>query len=519
MLLLVAIWLITCLVVPPLHGNTCVCDIRPMICEKFCQCDPGCSIEDWKSFNNSHSKEKGRWCIPKVLYFSSSTTYIKSQENENLCFSDDAFVKQNFFNAKYDTSKLQWKSIYTNTLNFWNACTETSLCVLYKSNMLGRFTIPSDQGCLISASPRFLSNTTTKCNRMLNLTDGGTSCAQLPNILTYTDQLQFIRLPISKFTESGVYNIEAITASQSIKSIVSITCKDSNDSIISCQKSLPVFDTNTRTCKNVITGVTYKFAYNENGLTEASVEFKFSNVVTEVFDESYTVQFVEGNNVINQSALVQPLFTDYRSGSPGYLKNYPIRAAYAQTDTSKSQIIMSTYPSNPSIYPNLNNEINFGWWPIPNSGDCEEQPKLTGRIKTILFGQDTYSSCVLRLKSFVGNPINCTTLETQIKSILNYGQTPITHVGVWEANNINLINGTKSWACQNVITGQTIHIFYARKGALYSLQNSIISVQRIYKRGTISYICQGYSCVDVNRNPEQQFFLTTNIRFFDITSK
>ncbi|VDQ11953.1 unnamed protein product, partial [Trichobilharzia regenti] len=160
----------------------------------------------------------------------------------------------------------------------------------------------------------------------------------------------------------------------------------------------------------------------------------------------------------------QPLFTDYRSGSPGYLKNYPIRAAYAQTDTSKSQIIMSTYPSNPSIYPNLNNEINFGWWPIPNSGDCEEQPKLTGRIKTILFGQDTYSSCVLRLKSFVGNPINCTTLETQIKSILNYGQTPITHVGVWgnsdinqladwikvtvvnaEANNINLINGTKSW--------------------------------------------------------------------------
>lgn len=42
-------------------------------------------------------------------------------------------------------------------------------------------------------------------------------------------------------------------------------------------------------------------------------------------------------------------------------------------------------------------------------------------------------------------------------------------------------------SCQNIIIGQTINIYYARKGSVYDPQNRIISVHKIYKRGTIGY--------------------------------
>ncbi|CAH8658347.1 unnamed protein product [Heterobilharzia americana] len=287
---------------------------------------------------------------------------------------------------------------------------------------------------------------------------------------------------------------------------------------------------------NAITKVIYNFAYDENGLTEISVELFFSTIMTEAFDQFHTIQFIEGGSLPSSGTIVQPLITDYHSGTPGYQKLYPIRAGYVQSNATRSQIIMSPYPINPSAYQDEYGEISFGWWPIPNTGICEVQPKLTGQIKTVLFGQNTFSSCVLRLNAFGTNLVNCTQLETEIKSVLNFGQMPITHVGVWgnselsrlgdwiklsvlneEVGNITLNSGTKSWSCQNIITGQTINIFYVRKGTVYDPQNSIISVQKIFKRGVISYQCQGYSCVDVNWNLEQQFFLTTNIVFHDIS--
>uniref|UniRef100_A0A095A2U9 Uncharacterized protein n=1 Tax=Schistosoma haematobium TaxID=6185 RepID=A0A095A2U9_SCHHA len=250
----------------------------------------------------------------------------------------------------------------------------------------------------------------------------------------YTDGLKFLRLPISKLFKNKSIPLEAVMASNNTISICSSICKNLNNDVIPCPTSPSSLDSTSQACMYAIMGVKFSIIYNENGITDISVEFTITNVTTTKFNQFHTVQFIEENSLSNTSTLIA---TDYLSGNLGYLKNYPIRAGYIENNnnTTTPYIVMISYPLNPTLYPNEYGRINFGWWPIPNIGDCTN---FASQSKTILFGQNTFSSCVLR-------------------------------------------------SCQNIIIGQTINIYYARKGSVYDPQNRIISVHKIYKRGTIGY--------------------------------
>ncbi|VDP41380.1 unnamed protein product [Schistosoma mattheei] len=281
----------------------------------------------------------------------------------------------------------------------------------------------------------------------------------------YTNGLKFLRLPISKLFKNKSISLEAVMASNNTISVRSSICKNLNNDVIPCPTSPSSLDSPSQACMYAIMGVKFSIIYNENGITDISVEFIITNVTTKKFNQFHTVQFIEENSLSNTSTLIA---TDYLSGNLGYLKNYPVRAGYIENNnnTITPYIVMISYPLNPTLYPNEYGRINFGWWPIPNIGDCTN---FASQSKTILFGQNTFSSCVLR-------------------------------------------------SCRNIIIGQTINIYYARKGSVYDPQNRIISVHKIYKRGNIGYKCQGYACIDNSQlNTEQKFFITTNVLFHDLT--
>ncbi|VDP17148.1 unnamed protein product [Schistosoma margrebowiei] len=307
----------------------------------------------------------------------------------------------------------------------------------------------------------------------------------------YTDGLKFLRLPISKLFKNKSSPLEAVMASNNTISIRLSICKNLNNDVIPCPTSPPSLASTNQACMYAIMGVKFSIIYNENGITDISVEFIITNVTTTKFNQFHTVQFIEENSLSNTSTLIA---TDYLSGNLGYLKNYPVRAGYIENNnnTITPYIVMISHPLNPTLYPNEYGRINFGWWPIPNIGDCTN---FASQSKTILFGQNTFSSCVLRLKPLQENNFtNCNELEQVISMSLNCAKSPITHVG------------------------QTINIYYARKGSVYDPQNRIISVHKIYKRGTVGYKCQGYACIDNSQlNTEQKFFITTNVLFHDLT--
>ncbi|CAH8682575.1 unnamed protein product [Schistosoma rodhaini] len=531
---LLLVFFITHFIRPIFNDRICLCDIRPSVCDKFCQCDTDCFSGENNSFSSYISLERGsygsRWCIPKGLHFLSNAAFSRSQDGENICFSDTNYLRENYLQLSRGSGQFWMNSISITNLNLINDCSEDYLCLFYRNRILGRFTLPSGLGCRVDFSPKFLNNITTKCTRTLNFKDNGSSCTQLPSVLTYTDGLKFLRLPISKLFQNKSIRLEEIMASNNTVSIGLFICKNLNDDVISCPTSPSLLDSTKQACMNAVMGVKFSIIYNENGITNISVEFIIANVTTTKFDQFHTAQFIEENNLSNISTLIA---TDYLSGNPGYLKSYPIRAGYKEdSNATNSYITMIPYPLNPIIYPNEYGRMNFGWWPIPNIGDCT---KYTSQSKTILFGQNTFSSCVLRLKPLrENNYTNCNELEQVISMSL---KPPITHVGIWgnadnkritdwikvdifneKQNNTVFSNGTKSWSCQNIIIGQTINIYYARKGSLYDPQNRIIAVHKVYKRGTIGYKCQGYACIDDSQsNPEQKFLITTNVLFHDLT--
>ncbi|KAH8869292.1 Tectonic-1 [Schistosoma japonicum] len=530
--ILVIVWIITCSIYPTSNDGVCLCDVRPLVCDKYCQCDAICFNE-----KNNSGPYATKWCVQNALYFSSNAPYNKSQESETTCFSDVNYGKENYFQPIRDTRQFQWNSVSVISLNLINKCKNNGLCLIYNNKMLGPFTLPSDPGCLGVYLPTFLSNVTTKCTRVLNFNDSGLSCTQLPSVSMYTDGLKFLRLPISKFIRNNNYTTEMVIFDDNTTSISLVTCRNVNNDVIPCPTLLSTLDPTNQACIYGIASVIFSFIYNESGLINISVEFQIiSNITTSLFSQLHTVQFIYGNSLPNTtSTMKSPIITDYLSGNPGYLRNYPIRAGYIENTTTVPYIKMISYPRNPPIYPNEYDRINFGWWPILNNDDCT---KFTDQTRTILFGQNTFSSCILRLKPLSQyNPIDCNKLEQHVKLLLNYNQTPITHVGVWGSadnkrlndwikvdvfnemqNNITLTNGSKSWSCQNITTGQTIDIYYARKGSLYDPQNRVISVHKIYKRGTIGYTCYGYyACADNQLNSEQIFFITTNVLFHDLT--
>ncbi|CAH8598429.1 unnamed protein product [Schistosoma turkestanicum] len=218
--------------------------------------------------------------------------------------------------------------------------------------------------------------------------------------------------------------------------------------------------------------------YNQNGIINVSVEFIMANITTTLFEQFHTIQFIEEKNRLpNTIALTMDL--NYLSGNPGYLNNYPIRAGYIEnvnttttinttrtttTTTANPYIVMKSYPTaNPTIHLNENGRMNFGWWPIPNAGDCTE---YTNPLNTILFGRNIFTSCILRLKPWQEyNYTNCDPLEQVIRLLLNLNKPPITHIGIWgnadnkrmtdwikldivdakQNNKIVFSNGTKSW--------------------------------------------------------------------------
>ncbi|CAI2734861.1 unnamed protein product [Schistosoma spindalis] len=535
-LVLLHICFITHFIQPTVNDRVCLCDIRPLVCDKFCQCDTYCFSDENNSFSVYLSSESdfygSSWCIPKGLHFLSNAAFFRSQDGESICFSDINYFRGNYLQLSRSARQFWTNSIPIFNLNSLNGCAENDMCLIYRNKMLGRFTLPSGSGCHVDFSPKFLNNITTKCTRTLSFNDSGSSCTQLPNILTYTDGIMFLRLPISKLFQNKSIPLEAIMASNNTIAIRLFICKNLNSDVVPCPTSPSSLDSTNQTCMYAIMGVKFSMIYNKKGITSISVEFIIANVTTKKFDQFHTVQFIEENSLSNTSTLIA---TDYLSGNIGYLKNYPVRAGYIENlNTTNPYIVMVSYPLNPTIYPNEYGRINFGWWPIPNIGDCTN---FTGKSKTILFGQNTFSSCVLRLKPLSeNNYTNCNELEQVISMSLNCTKSPITHVGIWgnadnkhitdwikvdvfnEKKNTVFSNGTKSWSCQNIIIGQTINVYYARKGSVYDPQNRIISVNKIYKRGTIGYKCQGYACIDNSQlNPEQKFLITTNVLFHDLT--
>ncbi|CAH8667809.1 unnamed protein product [Schistosoma curassoni] len=534
---LLLICFITNFIQSTVNDRACLCDIRALVCDKFCQCDADCFSDKNNSFSSYISLQResygSKWCIPKALHFLSNAEFTRSQDSETICFSDINYLRGNYLQLSRGAGQFGMNSISVTTLNSINGCAEDDLCLIYRNKILERFTLPSGSGCHVEFSPKFLNNITTKCTRTLSFNDNGSSCTQLPSVLMYTDGLKFLRLPISKLFKNKSIPLEAVMASNNTISIRSSICKNLNNDVIPCPTSPSSLDSTSQACMYAIMGVKFSIIYNENGITDISVEFTITNVTTTKFNQFHTVQFIEENSLSNTSTLIA---TDYLSGNLGYLKNYPIRAGYIENNnnTTTPYIVMISYPLNPTLYPNEYGRINFGWWPIPNIGDCTN---FASQSKTILFGQNTFSSCVLRLKPLrENNYTNCNELEQVISMSLNCKKSPITHVGIWgnadnkqitdwikadvfnEKNNIVFSNGTKSWSCQNIIIGQTINIYYARKGSVYDPQNRIISVHKIYKRGTIGYKCQGYACIDNSQlNTEQKFFITTNVLFHDLT--
>lgn len=127
-------------------------------------------------------------------------------------------------------------------------------------------------------------------------------------------------------------------------------------------------------------------------MTVLSLVFLIGNIQNARLSSYLPCFRIQENSLSNTSTL---LATDYLSGNLGYLKNYPIRAGYIENNnnTTTPYIVMISYPLNPTLYPNEYGRINFGWWPIPNIGDCTN---FASQSKTILFGQNTFSSCVLR---------------------------------------------------------------------------------------------------------------------------
>ncbi|KAF8564544.1 hypothetical protein P879_08864 [Paragonimus westermani] len=244
---------------------------------------------------------------------------------------------------------------------------------------------------------------------------------------------------------------------------------------------------------------------------------------------------------LNFSTTTKLTAADFRSGAPGYLPNYPVRAGV---------LLDGTIHLNPVPIISARDRVDaggmtFGWWAVPAGGPCELPLNPINQILTVRFDVDMHSVCLLKYNVSVsngGNVTTCQALENRIIAVLNASttneSTAPTHVAQWgnsEAQNptewlpIQLsekkVNGSTTLpikagnrSCENIVIGQSIRIAYARTGDLANEQNQIIAVRKQWHRGSVKFVCGGRYCNPNNAKLEQTKPIITTIQFVDVTS-
>ncbi|KAF7260826.1 hypothetical protein EG68_01462 [Paragonimus skrjabini miyazakii] len=497
-----------CIIIARLSCQTigpCSCNLH-VGCDIGCCCDNSCSVDDRKSF---------KACI--------DSSYEKA-----VCLNPSLFFHFNILPLNPVKQNDQAGG---------------PMDILLSSGAMQTFMLPTanDEGeCSNSYTPMFLVNSTHSCRRSILVADSGKSCTSLPQLSTYTTGFRFVRKwsPLGGIPTDLQSNISTVTWNAS--SIDPVICVNASDTVQLCPETAPEFNATSGTCSQVIQTVIYRFFVDGNGMHNVSVKAVIGNNLKGVFDQTFTVEFSEFPD-LNFSATTKLTPADFRSGAPGYLLNYPVRAGILLDGT----IILNPVPII-SARDRMNaGGMTFGWWPIPAGGSCEVPLNPINQLLTVRFGVDMNSVCLLKYNASVsngGNVSTCQALENLIITVLNASTTAVptapTHVAQWgnsEVQNLTdwlpiqlverKLNGSKTSAikagnrsCENIVIGQSIRIVYARVGELASEQNQIIAVRKYWHRGTVEFMCGGRYCNPNNAKLEQTRPITTNIQFVDITS-
>ncbi|KAF5402959.1 hypothetical protein PHET_03634 [Paragonimus heterotremus] len=535
----------------------CSCN-RHVGCDIGCCCDSSCSVDDRKSFKACSDSSYGKTvCLNPTLFFHFNILPLNpAKQNDLVCLSDGSFVEKNFISDAEPASSIQETGALRSTFKkeFLRDTSQSSMNqlffragksmdILLDSGIIRTFTLPTanDEGeCSNSYIPVFLVNSTHSCRRRILVADNGESCTSLPQLSTYTTGFRFVRKwsPLGGLPTELESNVSTVTWNTS--SIDSVICVNASDIVQICPDTAPEFNATSGTCSQVIQTVIYRFFVDGNGMHNVSVKAVIGENLKDVFDQTFTIEFSEFPD-LNFSTATKVTPADFRSGAPGYLVNYPVRAGI---------LLNGTIHLNPVPIISARDRVNaggmtFGWWPVPAGGSCEVPLNPINQVLTVRFGVDMYSVCLLKYNASVsngGNVTTCQALENLIIAVLNGSTTAVsiapTHVAQWgnsEAQNptdwlpIQLVGersndsetlpikaGNRS--CENIIIGQSIRIVYARTGELANEQNQIIAVRKHWHRGTVEFMCGGRYCKPNNAKLEQTRPITTSIQFVDITS-
>ncbi|KAF6771354.1 hypothetical protein AHF37_09064, partial [Paragonimus kellicotti] len=261
----------------------------------------------------------------------------------------------------------------------------------------------------------------------------GESCTSLPQLNTYTTGFRFVRKwsPLKDIPTDVESNISTVTWKAA--SIDPVICVNASNIVQPCPEIAPEFNTAKGTCSHVIQTVIYRFFVDGNGMHNVSVKAVIRENVKNVFDQTFTVEFSEFPD-LNFSTTTKLTPADFRSGAPGYLLNYPVRAGI---------FLDGTIHLNPVPIISARDRLNaggmtFGWWPVPAGGSCEVPLDPINQVLTVRFGVDMNSVCLLKYNASVsngGNVTTCQALENLIIAVLNASttaeSTAPTHVAQW----------------------------------------------------------------------------------------
>mmetsp|Transcript_36931 Transcript_36931/g.59747 ORF Transcript_36931/g.59747 Transcript_36931/m.59747 type:complete len:641 (-) Transcript_36931:209-2131(-) len=277
---------------------------------------------------------------------------------------------------------------------------------------------------------------------------------------------------------------------------------------------IPVLNSTTGTCNNIVTEVTYTILTDGGGLISSwSASVVLSNIRTAspaVFSQRVTAQWFAIPNAADPNERI-------RSGRPGYRQGLPLLVG-----------TLLTQGTAPNIKQAINQMIYGLSIVAPTFGACDTRNRVQ-----VMFGQNIFSSCALPL-NFTSLASLCqTTVSDSVHPVFFFSANitrlqPVLYLGLWGDSsfqsvadwvpfdpNPQSVTGSvwdpQRGICAGYINAMNVEVLWTQSGAAGAPQPRILGAN-------VQYASTAWAFTSIDRSATQHFFFTITVTFAQVVS-
>lgn len=533
---------------------SCSCDLKGIVCDTNCCCDPQCTVANKLAFSECIQTKENRIekvCVSDSVLYSTNGKYQAEGSAIGLfCIFRDNYETRHFYSTvssvtsqkafndllmKYQTSTYGVAStlIFSYEKSFKAG---DPLFVLLSDNKQGYISHPASftSGfCEDSNEARFLESNTTVCSRqVLNLSSQCTSekgwdakgyaagfkVAPFPSFIL---GINIFRKRSNMSSSNNSVELVSVTDPRLVDPTLNLPfkCKDDSGTVLDCPfTTLPSpsysGDVGSGKCDNVVIEVQYKVNYTINTtveLSEVEISFVLGSISdnTQFFQQTHTMLFEEKpvGNITNTTVIA-------RSGNPGYVFGLPVVSGKVFVDFATQSNFIAVNQERSSWFSTITSS---------SQGLCS----TTSLRLPISFGTDFRSGCFIIVKDAM-TLTECEQLQKDIYSVLlrdlpshiaSFGNSTGTAIDQWVAvinNQATAMVAVSNSQCGNMVTGVLFEFLFAKTGYSANPQYKIVGFQVKYDADRILLNqCNGLLCQTTTTRKVE---ITQAVSFIDVSS-